>query len=41
VESIIPERSALLDRKNLRKMMALLLAEAQMVNLTENLLMPF
>jgi hypothetical protein len=36
-EFIMPERSALLDRKNLRKMKALLLADAQIVNLVENL----
>jgi hypothetical protein len=34
---IMPERSALLDRKNLRKMLPLLLADSQVVNMVENL----
>jgi len=36
-EFVMPERAALLDRKNLRKMMANLLAEAQVVSVIETL----
>lgn len=36
-EFIIPERAALLDRKNLRKMMANLLAETQVSSVVESL----
>lgn len=36
-EFVMPERSALLDRKNLRKMMSNLLAETQVTALVENL----
>lgn len=36
-EFILPERSALLDRKSLRKMSANLLADANIVNVIENL----
>lgn len=36
-EFIMPERAALLDRKNLRKMMALVLANAQIVSAVEDL----
>lgn len=37
VEAVMPERAALIDRKNLRKMMASLLAETQVTALIENL----
>lgn len=40
VEFILPERGALLDRKNIRKMMALLLADANVVSIVENLQTP-
>lgn len=36
-EFVMPERAALLDRKNLRKMMALALADAQIVSVVETL----
>lgn len=37
VEYVMPERSALLDRKNLRKMENLLTANAQIIDVVENL----
>lgn len=40
-ECILPERSALLDRKNIRKMMANGLAEAQITALIETLVLPY
>jgi hypothetical protein len=36
-EFVVPERSALLDRKNLRKMVSALLADSNVVNVVENL----
>jgi len=41
VEAVLPERAALIDRKNIRKMTANLLAEAQAIALVENLVMPY
>ena len=40
-EYILPERSVLQNRKDLRKMMANLLAESQMTAVVENLAMPY
>lgn len=40
-EYVLPERASLQNRKDLRKMMANLLAETQMVALVESLAMPF
>lgn len=40
-EFVLSERSSLQNRKDLRKMMALLLAETQVTALSENLVMPF
>jgi hypothetical protein len=40
-EAVLPERTVLQNRKDLRKMMANLLAEAQMIALVETLIMPF
>jgi hypothetical protein len=37
MDFVMPERAALLDRKNIRKMAALLLAETQVTALIENL----
>ncbi|DAD52823.1 coat protein [ssRNA phage SRR7976357_6] len=41
VEYVMPERTALLDRKNLRKMTYNLQNEAQLIALVENLVTPF
>jgi len=41
IEFVVPERSVLQNRKDLRKMAANLLAESQMIALVETLLMPF
>nr|QDH86743.1 MAG: hypothetical protein H4Bulk46826_000002 [Leviviridae sp.] len=41
VELVIPERASLQDRKSLRKMVANLLAEAQMTALCETLVTPY
>jgi hypothetical protein len=40
VEFVIPERASLQNRKDLRKMLANLLAETQTLNLVENLQVP-
>lgn len=40
-EFVMPERSALLERKHLRKMMYNLQNEAQLVSLVENLVTPY
>jgi len=37
VEFVLPERSSLQNRKDLRKMLPLLLADAQVVAMVENL----
>lgn len=37
IEYVIPERAALLDRKNIRKMSANLLADSNVINVVENL----
>jgi hypothetical protein len=41
VEFVIPERASLQNRKDLRKMMALGLAEAQTIAMVETLVTPF
>jgi len=41
VEYVMPERTALIDRKNLRKMTYNLQNEAQLIALVENLVTPF
>lgn len=41
VEFVMPERSVLLDRKNLRKMIYNLANETQFINLVENLITPY
>lgn len=41
VEYVMPERTALLDRKNLRKMTWSLQNEAQLIALVENLVTPY
>jgi len=41
VEYVLPERAGLLDRKNIRKMMANLLSEAQTTALVETLVTPY
>ncbi len=40
-EDILPEQCALLDRKNISKMMPLLLQNAQAVSLVETLVLPY
>lgn len=40
IEYILPERTTLLDRKNIRKMSYLLLNDAQVINFVENLVFP-
>lgn len=41
LEYVMPERSSLQNRKDLRKMMASLASEAQCVSMVENLIVPF
>jgi hypothetical protein len=41
MEFVLPERATLQNRKDLRKMAALLLAETQMIALLENLVTPY